>query len=140
MFCPDCGKELDEDITICDGCGYDFLKQKSESEFVENKRDDGSIKTFILNTGRLLIDFDTVCGIVFAILVAMTFWSTVIGSFIPDKNGYLENIRTVPLFMILAIVVPIIILIWIVLTKYILYLLIDIRDSLVELKQQNKDK
>lgn len=135
MFCPNCGKELEEDITICKFCGRD-LKEPDK----KIKKEPITLKGLILCAGRVLVDVDTALQIGFAVLVMGIFWLGILGSFIPDENGYFESIRAVPIFMILSIIIPIIILIFVVITKYIIYLLIDIRDSLQDLKQSHKEK
>jgi len=133
MFCPNCGKELDEDATNCKFCGKNLNEPEKGID-----QEPTTLKNFILSAGRVLVDIDTAIGIGLAVLVMLIFWIGILGSFIPDENGYLESIRAVPVFMILSFLLPIVILIFVVLTKYITYLLIDIRDSLVEIKQQNK--
>lgn len=37
MFCPNCGKELEEDITICKFCGLDLKAPKKTSPKKDNK-------------------------------------------------------------------------------------------------------
>lgn len=58
------------------------------------------------------------------------FWLAIFGALLPDENGYLELVREIPMWYILSFVIPLIILFFVIITKYIMYLLIDIRDSL----------
>lgn len=137
MFCPNCGKELAEDVTVCEYCGNDLTVM--EIEETSSKKDSNSLKDFILYAGRTLVDFDTACGIGLAILVIIIFWIAILGAFLPDENGYFESIKYTPIWFIMSIILSIIILIWVVISKYIIYLLIDIRDSLAAIKSQNKE-
>lgn len=129
MFCPNCGKELEEDITICKFCGLDLKAPKKTSPKKDNKFPT-SFKDFILKGGRFIVEIDTAIGIGFALLVMVLFWLAIFGALIPDENGYLELVREIPMWYILSFVIPLIILFFVIITKYIMYLLIDIRDSL----------
>lgn len=136
MFCPNCGKEIDDKETSCYFCGAN-LKEKDKPNI------SNSIKSFILHAGRLIVDIDTSIGILGAIIVMLLFWMAIIGAFIPDEHGYFEYIREVPMLAILSFVLPVIILFFIVITKYVIYLLIDIRDSLHKIEnnlQRNNDE
>jgi hypothetical protein len=37
MFCPKCGKEVEEDAKFCKHCGYEFVEEKEETKKVDEK-------------------------------------------------------------------------------------------------------
>ena len=134
-FCENCGKELDINEMICSNCGYSFEHPNFKEEDLSTK-----VKNFILKVGRFLVDFDTIFGIFIAILVFLLLILAMFGCFIPDESGYFEMIKGAPIAFALAIIIPIIILFFVVIWHYIIYLLIDIKDSLKNIENNTQGK
>lgn len=139
MFCENCGKEMDDDAKVCKKCGKLVITDKEDFKFKEESLST-KIKNFILKVGRFLVDFDTFFGILASILVFVFFILAMFGCLMPDENGYFEAIKGAPIALILAILAPIIILFLVVIWHYLIYLLIDIRDSLKEIENNTKRK
>jgi len=131
MFCEICGKEIDYDARVCNECAsLEYIKREENTS--------QRVKNFILKVGRFLVDFDTIIGIIVAFLVMIFFLLGAFGAFVPDDNGYFGSINLAPVCLILAVVIPIIILLVVVIWHYFIYLLIDIKDSLTEIKNSSR--
>ena len=135
-FCTNCGAEINVDDDKCSRCGCKLgeIKEKEENYKLN------SIKNFILKYGRILFDIDTCIWFVFTGLITLFLLLAFIGSFLPNEDGYFENISAAPWIIVLAIIIPIIILVAIILIKYFVYLLIDIKDTLKNIKSNLKNK
>lgn len=131
MFCPNCGKEIDSEEKQCCFCGSSLLQ-------TDKVNPQESIKTFILKVGRCIVDIDTCLGFFIAIGIVVFCWIAILISFIPNEYGYFESIKDTPLLLIVSIAAPIIVLIFITLTKYFAYLFIDIKDVLNEINKELK--
>lgn len=137
-FCENCGREISIDAEKCDKCGFSFNGETMgvfQEETLSNKT-----KNFILSFGRFIVDWDTILGITIAGLVFIFFLLAMFGCFIPDRNGYFAQIQNAPIAFILAILIPLIILFLVVIWHYVIYLLIDIRDSLKNIEQNTRNK
>ena len=131
MFCEICGKEIDYDARICNEC--------ATLEYIEREENTSQkVKKFILRVGRFLVDFDTIIGMIIAILTFIFFLLAAFGLFIPDDIGYFDNLNQAPLCLALAFIIPIVILLVVVIWHYFIYLLIDIKDSLTEIKNSSR--
>lgn len=86
------------------------------------------IKNIVLNVGRKLLDFTTALDVIIAIVIV------VVGFFTNENNINLDSDNNFYLYVIGGIVYILIAL----LKDYILYLLIDIRDSLKQIADKNK--
>lgn len=130
-YCPNCGSELNNEADKCPNCGYFPGMPKNE------KCKNHKIKNFILKFGRLIIDIDTCFWFAVIILVMIAFWIVFFGSFLPNNDGYFDSVPYAPLWIILSIVLPFIMLLVLTSFKFFVYLLIDIRDSLKNIEESN---
>lgn len=130
-YCPNCGSEMNTDANICASCGCKYGEIKEEKQ--EYKLN--CLKNFILKFGRLIIDIDTLFWVLLIFAVMVIFWIAFLGSFLPDNQGYFELVPYAPLWIILSVILPFILLLILLSIKFFAYLLIDIRDSLKKIEQ-----
>lgn len=134
-YCPNCGAELkNNDKCIKCGCVFGEIKEiKEVYKF-------NFLKNFILKYGRILTDLDTGLILLVAIIIGIVFLLAFFNSFLPNKEWYFEFVPYAWLWLLLAIIVPLIIIFILVLFKFIIYLLIDIRDTLKNIEENTSKK
>lgn len=120
---------------------YSTQTNTEKTEFNYNKEEFKPkrfcIKDYVLNFGRKIVDFMTGFGFVLAGLVFLVFIGACIGSMFPDKYGGYPNANMASLYFLWAIFTPIIIVLITVILNYLIYLLIDIRDSLKNIENKH---
>lgn len=155
MYCIKCGKEIEDDVFtgVCPFCGSNQKIKKTLATRIQTilynsiegiKKftlfvQSGKIKNFILSIGRVLCDIDTCLWLGSVIIFAIVLWMGVLGSLLLE-DGYFKNVGYSPIFLILSIILPIIFLIFVVVIRYLLYILIDIKEGINKLVEQNKEE
>lgn len=137
-YCPNCGSEL-ENKDKCEKCGCIFGEIKEIKELKKNYKLK-FFKKFILKYGRIIIDIDTGLIFLLAILIGIFFLCAFFNSYLPNKEWYFEFVPYAPLWLLLAIIAPIIIIFFLIFYKFFVYLLIDIRDTLKNIEENTSKK
>jgi len=124
MYCPNCGKKIGEKAQFCPFCDAQI-----ETENYKQKKT--IAKSFILKFGRFLLDFDTWLWFIF---IGIIFIGGVISSLIPSEQTNINPTQGILItflscLLILAIVTTV---------KFVVYLLVDIRDNLKILVEKSK--
>ena len=98
------------------------------------------IKNFVLKAGRFLIDFNSILELILLIIITIicsTFAFNILKEYF--LYGPLSKFGEYSILIAIALyIIPIILLIFFVLTNYLLYLFIDIRDNLEEIKKEKE--
>ena len=139
-YCPNCGAEMDN-TEKCQNCGC-LLGEIKETE--EKYKAHGP-KKFILKYGRILVDIETYFWFFVAGLIFLIFIIAFLNCFLPtdvfeSKDWFFGNVEFAPYYLGAAILFPIILLTIVILVKYFVYLLIDIRDSLKNIEQNTRKR
>lgn len=129
-YCPNCGAKLKNDDK-CAECGCVFGEIKEIKEVYKFN----FLKKFILKYGRILVDIDTGLILLGAIVIGILCLLAFFISFLPNEELYFELVPYAWLWLLLAIIVPLIIIFVLILFKFLIYLLIDIRDTLKNIEE-----
>ncbi len=127
MYCPNCGKKIAEKAQFCPFCD-------AQIDTEDYKQKKPIAKSFILKFGRFLLDFDTWLWFIF---IGIIFIGGVIACLAPTSslniNPVLGILTTFLLCMFILAIVTI--------GKFVVYLLVDIRDNFKILVEKSmKDK
>lgn len=116
MYCPNCGKKINDKAQFCPFCDAQFDTE-------EYKQNEPVAKSFILKFGRFLLDFDTW---IWFIIVGIVFVCGLIAYLSPASSSNIDP----TIGLLITIVTCVLILAIVTIVKFVIYLLVDISDSL----------